>query len=196
METKLGLHMSPDKTEYLFVGEAESDEGATPWYKMDFENNRQIPVAQDALTGYIYNIVITSAEFKGKVNYKLNLYVRAEHKYVIRTGAGTTFSRGLVLSLHKILKADSQALIQPMTITASHGQEDSKVTFCGIYSNGEKIIPEWNTESLSDKIEFLQKAMGQIVQTKEMMDDKALYWEAVKEKQAPSGKAVSKSNDI
>lgn len=185
---KLGLGHSPEKIDFLFVGEAEDATGTTPWYKWNHDANVAIPIHEDALTGYIYNITINTKEFKGKKNYKLNIHVQADHKYQIRCGAGTTFARGLVLSLHDLLRLEGpQALKEPVTISVKQGDEGSKAVFCGIYYKDQKWIPAWNTDSLSEKIKDIQKAMGQVVQTKEMMDDSEVMYQAAqahKEKQA------------
>lgn len=180
MEIKLGLGSSPDRVTYLFVGESDSEIGSTPWYEWDHDGNKAIPVREDAVTGYIYNIVINQKEFKGKRNYKLNIHIQADHKYVIRCGAGTTYARGFLLSLNKLLEESSQRPLQhPLTISAQLGRESTKVVFSGVYFNGQKVIPDWDGEiPLMPLVQKIQGAMGQVVQTKEMMDDNEVYYQA------------------
>lgn len=178
MISKLGLGQSPETITYIFVGEAESPEGVTPWYEWDHDGNKAIPIKEDALTGYIYNIVVNTTTFKGNPHYKVNIHVNADKKYVIRSGAGTTFTRGLVLSLHEIITADPDMLKHPVTITIKQSDE-SKAMFAGVFLDGVKHIPKWDSEiALAPLIADIQKALGQVVQTKEMMDDKDLYRQA------------------
>lgn len=180
MENKLGLGISPDTVTYLFIGESEGEMGTSPWYKYDFENDRQIAIPEDALTGYLTSLVVVRKTFKDKTNYKLNIHISADHKYVIRTGVGTTFSRGLILSLKKLVEtASPEVFSQPITLSVKRGSEDSKTAFCSIFHNSEKVFPDWDGEiSLAPLIADLQKALGQVVQTREMMDDPDLYYKA------------------
>lgn len=180
MENKLGLGISPESVTYLFIGEAESEEGTTAWYKLDFETTRPIPVKEDALTGVLTNVVINKKIFKNKDNYKINIHINADHRFILRTGVGTTFSRGFVLSIIELInRYGEEALKNPITITVKQGEDSSKAVFCGVFYNGEKIIPRWDGEIvLAPLIANLQKALGQLVQTREMMEDSELYYQA------------------
>jgi len=183
MPENLGLHRSPDYVEYIFVGEADGDEGPTAWYKLDFDTNRQIPISEDAITGYINNVTVFNKPYKGKDNYKLNIHITGDIKYVVRAGVGTTFARGFIISLTKLLAEKPEALQGLITVTVKKASE-SKAFFCGMYYKGSKIIGEWDSESLSDRIASIQESLGQVVQTKDLMDDHEKYYEAQKELRA------------
>lgn len=193
-EIKLGLGPSPEKVTYLFIGEAEGDEGATAWYELDFETSRKIPVKEDSLTGYIYNMVIVPKTFKNQVNYKLDVHINADRRYVIRTGAGTTFSRGLLLSLKKLVADKGPEVFQsPITISVSQG--DEKSVFCGVYDpvSREKIIPNWDgSAQLLPFVQEFQKVLGQLVQTKELIDDQELYRQKAREFRDSKKEAIKK----
>lgn len=179
-EQTLGLGYSPDKTEFLFIGEAEDEKGSTPWYKWNHDNNSAIPVHEDALTGYINNVSVFNKPFKGKDSYKLHISVYADRKYEIRSGVATTFSRGFVLSLTKLIRElGIDPRDTPLTISVTPGSDDSKAVFCGLYLRGEKIIPTWDSDSLNQRIKDIQAKLNQVVQTKEMMDSREEYFKAV-----------------
>lgn len=182
IQPKLGLGPSPDQVVYLFVGEAEGDEGPTAWYEFDFAGQHKIPVKDNAVTGYINNVTIVKKEFKRQTNYKLDIHIQADRKYVVRTGAGTTFGRGFLLSLSQIVDHYGLTVLdEPLTISVTAGQE--KAAFCSIWVNGKKFIPQWDGEvQLFPIVKQLQEDLGQVVQTKEMIDDPQLYWDAVKGK--------------
>lgn len=184
MSDQLGLCSSPEKISFIFVGEAEDEKGSTPWYFLNFDTNTPIPIHDDALKGFIYNIVINAKEFKGKTNYKLNIYVQADHKYVIRAGAGTVFARGFVLALITLLNSHPDAAKDALTISVKQGDEGTKAVFCGLYdAEGAKVKFTWDGETqLLPLVQSLQKKLGQIVQTKEMMESSEKYYEAVEER--------------
>lgn len=176
MTRKLGLGPHPNKVEYLFIGETDGERGTTPWYKL--EGDKQIPVYHEALTGTLTNIVVTTQDYKNDVNYKVNFHIQADVKYVIRTGAGTVFSRGFVLGLMELIKTDPSFEI---TVAVSPADE-SKSVFCNLYnSRGERVKINWDGESsLLPYINTLQGLLGTVVQDDETIRDKNKYWEAKK----------------
>jgi hypothetical protein len=182
----LGLGPNPEAVKYLFVGEAEDDLGSTMWYEWDFAANKPIPIHEDALTGTINNIVISRHTYKDKPSYKLNIHVQGDRKYVIRTGAGTTFARGFVLSFKKLIDSAPDLFAPYVTIAISKADEAEKVMFCGLWHSDKKIYPEWDgTVQLLPIIQKIQghlatKFKGVVVQTKELLDDKEKFYEAVK----------------
>lgn len=179
---QLGLTVSPDTVTYIFVGETEDGEVSTSWYEFDHVHNKPIPIREDALVGFISNLIITVKEgFKGGGTvYKLDIHVMAGQKYVIRTGAGTVFARGFVLALKKLIEDHGvEVLKDPITISVSPGEE--KVTFCGVYHNNQKVIPKWDGEvKLLPLIRALQEKLGVVVQTEELLENPDKYWELVK----------------
>lgn len=178
MSQKLGLGPNPEKVEYLFVGEQEGEQGNSLWYKLS--DGKVVPVLEEALTGQLTDIVVITKEFKGKTNYKVNFHIQADRKYVIRSGAGTTFSRGVVLGLLEVLKIDPS--FNPITIAVSQSQEDSKAVFGSVYdARGMKAKPKWDGQaSLLPFINQLQTVLGTVVQTDELIKDREKYYEARK----------------
>lgn len=180
MSEKLGLGHSPEKVDVLFVGEAEDATGSTPWYLWDHDSGKAIPVHEDALTGHVTNVTVTNKPFRDKPNYKLNIHVQADRKYIIRAGVATTFSRGFVLGFSELIDKQPVEHVNPITISVKKSDEGNAM-FCGVWSRGHKFVPQWDSESLSDRIANLQRRLGQVVQTKEMMDNPELYRQAVQE---------------
>lgn len=70
-EIKLGL-CNPPEPIYLFVNQGEVDGESYVWYKFNINQDKKIPVAQRALTGYLSELRLTTKEFKGKDNLKLD----------------------------------------------------------------------------------------------------------------------------
>src|SRR5690606_4960349 len=137
---------------------------------------------EDSITGYIYNIVThkkTSGKFKP--GYKTDIHILADHKYVLRSGANTTFSRGFLLSLdHLYTQYGDEIFSSPLTISVKQG--DEKSVFCGLYDpqTGDKVFPKWDaSSSLFPLVQKMQEALGQVVQTKEMVENYEVYNSAV-----------------
>lgn len=192
MSQELGLGYNPESIKFLFVGEAEDETGSTPWYEWNHDTNTAIPVHYDALTGYINNITIVTKQFKGSTHYKIQVHVTADRRYRIQVGAGTVFARGLVLALAQ-QASTKDAFKSPLTITVKQG-DDSKAVFAGVFdSHGQKVIAKWDSEALLMPIvQEIQAALGQVVQTKEMIDDPELYKQAQREEKNDAEKTKSK----
>lgn len=159
MDFKLGLGPTPDPI-YLYVGETESD--AACWYTLDPQNN-QVPVKEPALTGYLAALRVTEKEFKGKPNYKLDILMKADRNYVIRSGVETSFSRGVLLALEAIVQGAGD-IHDPLVIAVQRGDED-KVVFGRVYlaATGERIKAEWDRDcKLLPIIEGVQAALGEV----------------------------------
>lgn len=181
---KLGLGPSPEKITYLFIGESEDDLGKYPWYEFNHDTGKKIPVHEDSITGYIYNIVThkkVSNNSKFAPGYKTDVHILADHKYVLRSGANTTFSRGFLLSLdHLYTQYGDEIFSTALTISVKQGEEKS--VFCGVFDpqTGDKVFPKWDaSSSLFPLVQKMQGALGQVVQTKEMVENYEVYRQAV-----------------
>ncbi len=64
------------------------------WYFSNGAKNEPEPIECHALTGMIERLEIEQKEYKGKLDPKVNLHVRAERRYVIQAGLETQFARG------------------------------------------------------------------------------------------------------
>ncbi|WP_320073144.1 hypothetical protein [Nostoc sp. MG11] len=84
-EIKLGL-CNPPEPVYLYVNQGEINGESFVWYKFNIEQDKKIPVSQRALTGYLSSLRLTTKEFKGKDNLKLDIVVSADELYIIKTG--------------------------------------------------------------------------------------------------------------
>jgi hypothetical protein len=140
-EIKLGL-CNPPEPIYLYVKNGELSGEYYLWYQYDISNNQTIPVQQRGLTGYLQNLRLTSKEFRGKDNLKLDIVFAADEIYVIRTGIETNFAKTFLLAVSVV-----QDLSRPLIIAAAPGEEN--VVFCRLYDAATKtrIRSEWNRDA-------------------------------------------------
>lgn len=139
-EIKLGL-CNPPEPIYLFVNQGEVDGESFVWYKFNISQEKKIPVTQRALTGYLYELRLTTKEFKGKDNLKLDIVVSADELYVIRTGVETNFAKSFLLAASLVQDFD-----KPLIIVANAGDENT--VFCNLYdaATKTKIYREWSRD--------------------------------------------------
>jgi hypothetical protein len=139
-EIKLGL-CNPPEPIYLFVNQGEVDGESFVWYKFNISQDKKIPVTQRALTGYLSELRLTTKEFKGKDNLKLDIVVSADELYVIRTGVETNFAKSFLLAASLV-----QDFSKPLIIVANAGDENT--VFCNLYdaATKTKIYREWSRD--------------------------------------------------
>ncbi len=82
---------------------------------------------------------LTTKEFKGKDNLKLDIVVSADGLYVIRSGIETNFTKSFLLAASLV-----QDFSKPLIIVANAGDENT--VFCNLYDAASKsrIEREWN----------------------------------------------------
>jgi hypothetical protein len=138
-EIKLGL-CNPPKPIYLHVKSGELNGESYLWY--NYDNDKTIPVQQTGLTGYISELKLITKEFKGQDNIKLDIYVRADEIYVVRTGKETNFAKSFLLAVSLV-----QDFSKPLIIAATAGE--GNVVFCNLYDAATKtrIHSEWNKDA-------------------------------------------------
>ncbi|MBW4429125.1 MAG: hypothetical protein KME50_33165 [Nostoc desertorum CM1-VF14] len=139
-EIKLGL-CNPPEPIYLFVNQGEVDGESYVWYKFNISQDKKIPVPQRALTGYLSELRLTTKEFKGRDNLKLDIVVSADELYVIRTGVETNFAKSFLLAASLV-----QDFSKPLIIVANAGDENT--VFCNLYdaASKTKIYREWSRD--------------------------------------------------
>ncbi|MHC5755410.1 MAG: hypothetical protein ACYTXF_33175 [Nostoc sp.] len=139
-EIKLGL-CNPPEPIYLYVNQGEVDGESFVWYKFNISQEKKIPVAQRALTGYLSELRLTTKEFKGKDNLKLDIVVSADELYVVRTGVETNFAKSFLLAASLV-----QDFSKPLIIVANAGDENT--VFCNLYdaATKTKIYREWSRD--------------------------------------------------
>jgi hypothetical protein len=137
-EIKLGL-CNPPEPIYLYVKNGELSGESYLWYRYNITNYQTIPVLQTGLTGYLSELRLTTKEFKGKENIKLDIVVSADEFYVIRTGIDTNFAKTFLLAISEV-----EDLSKPLVFAATAGEEN--VVFCRIYDARTKtrFRREWN----------------------------------------------------
>ncbi|HYX17141.1 MAG TPA: hypothetical protein VE944_22885 [Nostoc sp.] len=138
-EMKLGL-CNPPEPIYLYVKSGELNGESYLWY--NYDNDKTIPVQQTGLTGYISELKLTTKEFREKDNIKLDIVVRADEIYVVRTGIETNFAKTFLLAVSCV-----QDFSKPLIIAAIAGKEN--VVFCNLYDAATKtrIRSEWNKDA-------------------------------------------------
>ena len=139
-EIKLGL-CNPPEPIYLYVNQGEVDGESYVWYKFNINQDKKIPVTQRALTGYLSELRLTTKEFKGKDNLKLDIVVSADELYAIRTGVETNFAKSFLLAASLI-----QDFSKPLIIVVNAGDENT--VFCNLYdaATKTKIYREWSRD--------------------------------------------------
>ncbi|MCC5653700.1 hypothetical protein LC609_28760 [Nostoc sp. XA013] len=139
-EIKLGL-CNPPEPIYLYVNQGEVDGESFVWYKFNISQEKKIPVTQRALTGYLSELRLTTKEFKGKDNLKLDIVVSADELYVVRTGVETNFAKSFLLAASLV-----QDFSKPLIIVANAGDENT--VFCNLYdaATKTKIYREWSRD--------------------------------------------------
>ncbi|MBD2535799.1 hypothetical protein H6G97_43185 [Nostoc flagelliforme FACHB-838] len=139
-EIKLGL-CNPPEPIYLYVNQGEVDGESFVWYKFNINQDKKIPVTQRALTGYLSELRLTTKEFKGKDNLKLDIVISADELYIVRTGVETNFAKSFLLAA-SIVQDFSKLLI----IVANAGDENT--VFCNLYdaATKTKIYREWSRD--------------------------------------------------
>ncbi|MBD2535367.1 hypothetical protein H6G97_40620 [Nostoc flagelliforme FACHB-838] len=139
-EIKLGL-CNPPEPIYLFVNQGEVDGESFVWYKFNISQDKKIPVTQRALTGYLSELRLTTKEFKGKDNLKLDIVISADELYIVRTGVETNFAKSFLLAASIV-----QDFSKPLIIVANAGDENT--VFCNLYdaATKTKIYREWSRD--------------------------------------------------
>ncbi|MCC5632619.1 hypothetical protein LC613_33995 [Nostoc sphaeroides CHAB 2801] len=139
-EIKLGL-CNPPEPIYLYVNQGEVDGESYVWYKFNISQDKKIPVPQRALIGYLSELRLTTKEFKGKDNLKLDIVVSADELYIIRTGVETNFAKSFLLAASLI-----QDFSKPLIIVTNAGDENT--VFCNLYdaATKTKIYREWSRD--------------------------------------------------
>ncbi|MBD2536958.1 hypothetical protein H6G97_50235 [Nostoc flagelliforme FACHB-838] len=139
-EIKLGL-CNPPEPVYLFVNQGEVDGESYVWYKFNINQDKKMPVTQRALTGYLSELRLTTKEFKGKDNLKLDIVISADELYIIRTGIETNFVKSFLLAASLV-----QDFSRPLIIVANAGDENT--VFCNLYdaATKTKIYREWSRD--------------------------------------------------
>ncbi|ABA24973.1 conserved hypothetical protein (plasmid) [Trichormus variabilis ATCC 29413] len=140
-EIKLGLG-NPPLPVYLYVDKELADNYTYGWHHYDPQQDKKTLVADRALTGYISEIKLTSKDFKGKENLKLDIVIFADELYVVRSGIETIFTKSFLLAASLI-----EDYNKPLTIVANPG--DEKVVFCSIFDpqTRKRIRYQWDANS-------------------------------------------------
>lgn len=100
------------------------------WYFWNGARSEPEPIEFQALTGIVERLEIEQKEYKGRPDWKVNLHIQADRRYVIRSGLETQFTKGLLYMLSKL---PVSALAQPITIAVEPGETD-QVLFCRLYN--------------------------------------------------------------
>ncbi|MBH8571670.1 hypothetical protein I8752_01235 [Nostocaceae cyanobacterium CENA369] len=135
---ELGL-CNPPEPIYLYVDRGEINGEKYVWYRYNNEQDTKTAVQYRGLTGYVTELRVTTKEFRGQDNKKLNIFVSADEIYVVRTGIETNFAKTFLLAASQV-----QDFSKPLIIAATPGEEN--VVFCRLYDPATKIRIQrkWN----------------------------------------------------
>lgn len=114
---KLGFHQ-PLTRLYIFI----KNEANCLWYWLD--DGRQVYIPDTALTGTLKSFEVKQCETSYGDLLKADFEIVADRRYVLRSGADSAFSRGMLLAIAAL--SDKQ-LKRPITIEVKPGQEKSNV---------------------------------------------------------------------
>jgi hypothetical protein len=158
-EIKLGL-CNPPEPIYLYVKNGELSGESYLWYNYNINNEKTIPVQQRGLTGYLQNLRLTSKEFRGQSNLKLDIVIAADEIYIVRTGIETNFAKTFLLAVSQV-----KDFSKPLIIAATPGEEN--VVFCRLYDAATKIRirSEWNRDA--DWAGIISNVQSKLVATSE-----------------------------
>ncbi|BCL40038.1 hypothetical protein [Nostoc sp. MS1] len=140
-EIKLGLGEPPYPV-YLYVDKEEANNFTYSWHHWEPKQKIKTLVPQRSLTGYISELRLTSVDFKGKDNMKLDIVVFADQLYIVRSGVETMFTKSFLLAASLI-----EDFTRPITIVANPG--DEKVVFCSVFDaqTRSRIRYKWDTNA-------------------------------------------------
>ncbi|MGL4621491.1 MAG: hypothetical protein ACRCZS_20930 [Chroococcidiopsis sp.] len=135
----LGFGEAPAQ-QYIFVG---NEPGQGLWYFLG-EDSQKNYIIQKALTGTIKSLEIVHREYKNKEQPKLDITIEADRTYVVRTGFGTVFCKGLLLALNSL---ERSRITGPLTIAVAPGEET--VVFARVYDAVTKkpVIADWEPDA-------------------------------------------------
>lgn len=144
----------------IFIG--GSDEKASEqycWYFLGADSQIQ-GIPHFGLRGTIEGFRTKRQDFKGKPNYKLDIFLNSDRKYIIRSGIETIFTRGLLLNLTEYLSSGKD-LKTPLIIGVKRGE--GNVVFNQTFGDDDKVIrADWDKDmKLLPLIWELQKNLGQ-----------------------------------
>jgi hypothetical protein len=152
---------------FVFVGGNDGEAGPNySWYQLDGENHR-VPIFEPCITGYVTNVKGVRKDSRRGVAYKVDVTIRGDRPYVIRSGIDTNFARGLLSALEIL-----DDLRAPISVVANQGKE-GKVVFCDVFNPRTclKLWPERNDSRDWFALLFeLQKRLGVEVQTIQTID--------------------------
>lgn len=129
---------TPPSSQYIFVGN-EPEQGL--WYFLG-EDSKKNYIPQKALTGTIKKLEVVHREYKKQELVKLDITIESDRTYVVRTGFGTVFCKGLLLALNTLNSLD-----KPLTIAVVPGEET--VVFARVYDAVSKkpLMAEWQPDA-------------------------------------------------
>jgi hypothetical protein len=152
-EIKLGfLDSTPDTLTYIYVGATEN----SCWYFFETETNTKIAIAHKALAGYLEVLKVSTKEFKEKKQQKLDILIKGDKRYCVRSGLDTNFSRGLLLALANL---SPEHLLKPIIIAPKLGQD---TIFASVFDEaGSRVKFDWNADtSLLVLVEKINSLLG------------------------------------
>ncbi|ACC81186.1 hypothetical protein [Nostoc punctiforme] len=137
-EIKLGFCKAPEPI-YLYIKSGEMEGNGYTWYYYDFDKEKITPEYNTGLCGYLSELRLTSREFKGKENVKLDIVINSNETYIIRTGVETNFAKTFLLAIALV-----EDLTKPLIIGCAAGEEN--VVFCRVYdaTTKSRVKAEWN----------------------------------------------------
>jgi hypothetical protein len=128
---------------YVFIKYYHEAGQTYVWYQRDRHEERNVPIPELDLTGYIQNVWRYDRidETTGEHVPRLNIAVRADADYVLQTGFYTNFSTSFLAG---ILDLEPVALKVPLTLVVetNEGSRHRPTLFCRIEWRGKRLMPD------------------------------------------------------
>ena len=161
---QLGFGHSP-RPRYIYANRQYAE---CLWYFWDGAKKEHEPILFQALTGIVEKLEIEEKEYKGKPEFKVNLYIKADRNYVIQSGLETLFAKGLIYTLATLPVV---CFNKPMTIAVEPGDTE-QVLFSRVYNpvTGRAAYAPYNEpvnwqHTIARAISKIDTAHGRVEQT-------------------------------
>jgi hypothetical protein len=181
-EVKLGLGEPPYPI-YLYVDKEEANNCTYSWHHYDPKQKIKTLVPQRSLTGYISELRVTSVDFKGKDNIKLDIVVMADELYIVRSGIETIFTKSFLIAALLI-----EDFTRPITVVANPG--DEKVVFCSIFDAQTRKRIRYKWDANADFVGIIQAIQSRLSFATKYDLDEEINLPIVEQPTEPKSKAA------
>lgn len=114
-----------------------SDDGSL-WHFWDADAQRQIPIKENSLTGYLKALKVREYQSNFGQKNKLQIYLRAKEDFYIQSGLESWFSKSLLSSLATL------NLIQAAITIRVKNPPNSQIVFSNLFIGEDWVRPDYS----------------------------------------------------